>query len=167
MKKANGEKYLETNRKHYQVTEGHPQHPYLDSYAGDFVGGSHCDVVVAVNFTTSLHPCSPCLFICSFDHSFACLSVQLSVCPTVRLSSLSVCPSVRLSVCPSVRLSVYQSVSLSVCPSIHPFGPLLVFDALQYYLDVTVALFCCAFMLLLFNTILMSLLLFSAMLSCC
>jgi len=55
-----------------------------------------------------------------------CLSVCMSVCPSVRLHvCLSVCPSaclsvrlhVRLSVCPSVRLHVCLSVCMSVCPS--------------------------------------------------
>ena len=45
-----------------------------------------------------------CLSVCKTgDRSLSlCLSVRLSSCPSVRLSSLR--PSVRLSVCPSVRL---------------------------------------------------------------
>ena len=70
--------------------------------------------------------------VCLCDYSI-CLSVGLSVCPSVLVPvclsvysiCLSVCPSVCLSVCPSVLVpvclsdySICLSVGLSACPSV-------------------------------------------------
>ena len=62
-------------------------------------------------------------------HPFVRLSVRLSICPAVCLSSrMSVQPyvrpsvrlSVRLSICPAVCLSSRMSVRLFVCPAVCP-----------------------------------------------
>ncbi|XP_051796244.1 lethal(3)malignant brain tumor-like protein 4 isoform X2 [Acanthochromis polyacanthus] len=64
-------------------------------------------------------PCSPV----SLQSVYTCLSVRLSVCPPVCLSTslsvhLSVCPPVCLSTCLSVCPPVCLSTSLSVCPPV-------------------------------------------------